>query len=438
MLSELEDRVLVKTVLDKESHLEGKEVTVAGWVYNRRVHGNLLFIDLRDSTGIIQISIHKDKVPQKVFRDVERATRESSVIAKGTVRSDKRAPGGYEIDLIDFHIVGLAEEWPLPVDAGVDVLFDKRHLHLRGEKQTSIMKIRAEVFEALREWFRQDDWTEVHPPMIISASVEGGATLFKMDYFGEVAYLTQSSQFYLEAMIQSLEKVYCIAPSFRAEKSKTPRHLTEYWHAEAEGAWMDLEDITRVEEGLVSHVCQTVADKRGKDLEKLGRMPDDLASVKAPFERISYGEAIERVKKKGVKIEYGDDMGADEELKLTEDLTKPIFVLEYPKSLKAFYHYPKPSDPTVVLCGDCLAPEGYGEIIGGGQRIYDKDTLISRIKEEKLKPQDYEWYIDLRRYGTVPHSGFGLGVDRLVRWVCKLDHIRAAIPFPRYLTRRTP
>jgi asparaginyl-tRNA synthetase len=259
-----------------------------------------------------------------------------------------------------------------------------------------------------------------------------------MDYFGEVAYLTQSSQFYLEAMIQSLEKVYCLAPSFRAEKSKTPRHLTEYWHAEGEAAWMDLEDITKVEEQLVAHVCQFVAEKHAKDLEKLGRSPDEMAEIKAPFDRITYREAIDRIKKKGVKIEYGADMGADEELRLTEDLQKPIFVLEYPKSLKAFYHLPKKSDPSTVMCGDCEAPEGYGEIIGGGQRIHDKDTLIERIREENLKPEDYEWYIDLRRYGTVPHSGFGLGVDRLVRWICRLDHIRASIPFPRYITRRYP
>ncbi len=438
MLSGLKDRVQVKTILNTESHLEGKEVTLAGWVYNRRAHGNLLFIDLRDGTGIIQISIHKDKVPQKVFKDVERVTRESSVIAKGVVRSDRRAPGGYEIDLKDFHIEGLAEEWPLPIDAGVDVLFDKRHLHLRGEKQTLIMRVRATVFDAMREWFKQNSWTEVHPPIIISASVEGGATLFKMDYFGEVAYLTQSSQFYLEAMIQSLEKVYCINPSFRSEKSKTPRHLTEFWMAEAEAAWMDLEDITRVEEQLVSYICQVVAERHRKDLETLGRNPDDIGSVKPPFDRISYREAIERIKKKGMKIDYGDDMGADEESKLTEDLHKPMFVLEYPKDLKAFYHLPKPSDPSIVMCGDCEAPEGYGEIIGGGQRIHDKDTLIKRIKEDKLKPADYEWYIDLRRYGTVPHSGFGLGVDRLVRWVCKLDHIRATIPFPRTMTRRVP
>jgi asparaginyl-tRNA synthetase len=438
MLSQLKSRVLVRTIFEEGSKLEGKEVTIAGWVYNKRAHGSLLFIDLRDGTGIIQISAHKDKVPMKVFDDVEKVTRESSVIAKGTVRTDKRAPGGYEVGLTGLQIVGLAEEWPLPIDAGVDVLFDKRHLHLRGEKQTLIMRIRASVFEALRDWFRQDGWIEVQPPMIISASVEGGATLFKMDYFGEVAYLTQSSQFYLEAMIQSLEKVYCLAPSFRAEKSKTPRHLTEYWHAEAEAAWMDLDDITKVEEQLVSHVCQFVAEKHGKDLEKLGRTPDDIAEIKIPFQRISYREAIERIKKKGLKIEYGDDMGADEELRLTEGLRKPIFVLEYPKSLKAFYHLPKPTDPSTVMCGDCEAPEGYGEIIGGGQRIHDKDTLIERIKEENLKPEDYEWYIDLRRYGTVPHSGFGLGVDRLVRWICRLDHIRASIPFPRYLTRRTP
>lgn len=438
MLSELKDRVSVQTVLEQGSKQEGKEVVLAGWVYNKRKHGNLLFIDLRDGTGIIQVSIHKDKTSEKTFDDVEKVSRESSVIVKGVVRSDKRAPGGYEVSLKEFHIEGLAEEWPLPIDAGIDVLFDMRHLHLRGEKQTSVMRIRACVFEAMREWFNQDGWTEVHPPVIISASVEGGATLFKMDYFGDLVYLTQSSQFYLEAMIQSLEKVYCINPSFRSEKSKTPRHLTEFWMAEAEAAWMDLEGITKVEEQLVSHICQTVVESRRKDLEKLGRDPDEIASVKPPFDRMMYNEAVEHIKKKGVNIQYGDDLGADEERSLTEDFKRPIFVLEYPKSLKAFYHFPKPSDPSVVMCGDCLAPEGYGEIIGGGQRIHDKEMLISRIKEDKLNPQDYEWYIDLRRYGTVPHSGFGLGVERIIRWICKLDHIRAAIPFPRYLTRKYP
>jgi asparaginyl-tRNA synthetase len=438
MLSELKDRVSVQTVLEQGSRLEGKDVVVAGWVINKRKHGNLLFIDLRDGTGIIQVSIHKDKTPQKTFDDVEKVTRESSVIVKGTVRSDKRAPSGYEIGLREFRVEGLAEEWPLPIDAGVDVLFDMRHLHLRGEKQTSVMRIRAGVIEAIREWFRQGGWTEVHPPMIISAAVEGGSTLFKMDYFGDTAYLTQSSQFYLETMIQSFEKVYCVAPSFRAEKSKTPRHLAEYWHAEAEAAWMDLEDITRAEEQLVSHICQAAAESHRKDLEKLGRDAGEIAAVKPPFDRMLYRDAVEHIKKKGVKIQYGDDLGADEERALTEDFKRPIFVMEYPKSLKAFYHLPKPSDPSVVMCGDCLAPEGYGEIIGGGQRIHDKEMLISRIREDKLKPQDYEWYIDLRRYGTVPHSGFGLGIERILRWICKLEHIRAAIPFPRYLTRKYP
>jgi asparaginyl-tRNA synthetase len=437
MLSELKDRVSVKTVLE-QGRLEGKDVVVAGWVYNKRKHGNLLFIDLRDGTGIIQVSIHKDKISQKTFDDVEKVTRESSVIVKGTVRSDKRAPSGYEISLKEFRVEGLAEEWPLPIDAGVDVLFDMRHLHLRGEKQTSAMRIRAGVFEAVREWFRQNGWTEVHPPVIISAAVEGGSTLFKMDYFGDFAYLTQSSQFYLEAMIQSLEKVYCINPSFRSEKSKTPRHLAEFWMVEAEAAWMGLEEITRVEEQLVSHICQTVVGSHRKDLEKLGRDAGEIALVKPPFDRMLYRDAVEHIKRKGVKIQYGDDLGADEERALTEDFKRPIFVIEYPKSLKAFYHLPKPSDPSVLMCGDCLAPEGYGEIVGGGQRIHDKEMLISRIKEDKLKPQDYEWYIDLRRYGTVPHSGFGLGIERILRWICKLEHIRAAIPFPRYLTRKYP
>jgi len=438
LVSELKDRVFIGTVLEEGRKLEGKEVVVAGWVYNKRTHGNLLFIDLRDGTGIIQVSVHKEEAPLKSFEDAERVTRESSVIVKGVVRSDRRAPGGYEVSLTDFRIEGLAEEWPLPIDAGTDVLFDMRHLHLRGEKQTMILRIRADVFEAMREWFDQDGWTEVHPPIIITASVEGGATLFKMDYFGKVAYLTQSAQFYLEAMIESLERVFCVAPSFRAEKSKTPRHLTEFWMVEAEAAWMDLEDITRVEEQLVSHVCQVIAEKRGKELQELGRSPDELAAVKPPFERITYRQAIERIKKKRVKIEYGDDMGADEEKKLTEDLHRPIFVLEYPKSLKAFYHMPKPGDPRVVKCGDCEAPEGYGEIIGGGQRIHEKQVLLDRIKEEKLKPADYQWYIDLRSYGTVPHSGFGLGADRLIAWICKLPHIRGAIPFPRTMSRIYP
>jgi asparaginyl-tRNA synthetase len=438
MLSELKDRVSVKTLLEKGAKLEGKEVVLAGWVYNKRKHGNLLFVDLRDGTGIIQISVHKEKAIPKAFDDAQSVTRESSVIVKGVVRGDKRAPGGYEVSLTDLRVEGLAEEWPLPIDAGIDVLFDMRHLHLRGEKQTSVMRIRADIFEAIREWFKQDGWIEVHPPMIITAAVEGGSTLFKMNYFGKDAFLTQSSQFYLEAMIESLEKVYCVAPSFRAEKSKTPRHLTEFWMVEAEAAWMDLEDITHVEEQLVSHVCQVVAEKRGKELRDLGRSPEELTVVKPPFERITYREAIERIRKKGVNIEYGDDMGADEEKKLTEDLHKPIFVLEYPKTLKAFYHLPKPGEPSVVRCGDCEAPEGYGEIIGGGQRIHDKQMLLDRIREEKLKPADYQWYIDLRSYGTVPHSGFGLGADRFVTWICRLPHIRGSLPFPRTMSRIYP
>ena len=428
----------IQEVFEKAEELLGKEVTLAGWVYHKREHGNLIFIDLRDGTGVIQISIHKDKVNDKVFEKAEEATRESSIIVKGVVKKDPRAPGGYEISLKDLEIVGLAEEWPIPLNASTSLLFDMRHLHLRSEKQKAILLVRESVFEAAKEYFKKNGWVEVHPPIFITAACEGGATLFEVKYFDRKAYLTQSSQLYLEALIYVLEKVYCIAPSFRAEKSRTRRHLTEFWHIEAEAAWMELEEIMRVEEGLVSHICQKVAKERSKELEFLGRDPKDIKKVKPPFERISYDEAIKRLQKKGLDVKWGDDFGAVEERKLAEDFDKPFFIYKYPKQVKAFYHMPDPERPEVVLCNDMIAPEGYGEIIGGGQRIHDKELLLKRIVEDGYDPKDYGWYIDLRRYGTVPHSGFGLGADRVVSWVCKLGHIREAVPFPRTYSRLYP
>jgi len=430
--------VQIKDLFTNPDVYLGKNIEIRGWVYTKREHGNLIFLEVRDGTGIIQTSIKKGVVEEASFKNAKQVTRESSLIINGVLKADKRAPGGYEIQVHKLLIEGLAEDWPIPVGAGVSFLFDNRHLYLRGESQRKIMLIRAFVFKALRQFFEEDGWVEVHMPIIITAAVEGGATLFELKYFDKKAYLTQSSQFYLEAMIQSLGKVYTIEPSFRAEKSRTRRHLTEYWHAEAEAPWMDLDEIIKVQERMISYVVQETLTNYEPLLKDLGANLDMLHNIKPPFERITYADAIKRLNDAGVNIQWGEDLGADEEHVLTKDLTKPIFVTHYPKKAKAFYHMPDPKNPEVVLNADLLAPGGYGEIIGGGQRIHDKDLLLQRIHEENLNPSDYSWYIDLRKYGTVPHSGFGLGVERFIQWMLGLEHIRYAIPFPRTPTRLYP
>ena len=303
---------------------------------------------------------------------------------------------------------------------------------------TQILKIRSTVFEAAREYFANKGFIEVHPPMFITAACEGGATLFKIDYFGKKAYLTQSAQFYLEALITSLEKVYCIAPSFRAEKSRTTRHLTEFWHIEAEEAFSHLDDTMKTQEGLIEHICHRVAEKHAKELKELGRDPEYFLNIKTPFPRISYDKAIDMLQSDGFDIEWGEDFGAEVEKQLTAHFDTPFFVYNYATSAKAFYHRPDPGDPGHVLCADMLAPEGHGEIIGGGERIYELDVLLKKIKEEGQDLRDYEWYIDLRRYGTQPHAGFGLGAARLIRWICGLEHIRDAVAFPRTINRVYP
>ncbi len=413
-------------------------VTVRGWVYRKRELKDKIFIVLRDSTGIIQLVFSKGT---DAFDVAQKLNIESSLVATGAIKEEPRAPGGKELHVqsVDWYYVG--NPYPINEDAAQadsEYLLDVRHLWLRSRKMQAIMKIRHTIFGAIHEYFRSRGYYEVQGPMFITAAVEGGATLFKVPYFDDYVYLTQSSQFYLEAFIFSLEKVYTIAPSFRAEPSRTRRHLTEFWHAEAEMAWYHLDDLMKVNEELISYIVSRVLDERAEELKLLGRKTEPLENVKPPFYRVSYDEAIEILKKKGVKIEWGDDLGADEERLLTLQFDKPIQLYGFPEKVKAFYHRNDPQRPEVTLSVDVLAPEGYGEIIGGGERIYDEAELISKIQRFGLNPKDYQWYIDLRRYGSVPHSGFGLGVDRVVMWIAGLDHIRDAVPFPRDIRRKYP
>ena len=395
-----------------------------------------IFLVLRDSTGVLQLVLPRDK-----FKTAEELNLESSLVVTGTLVKEPRAPGGVElhVESIDWAYVG--EPYPINEDAAVadsEYLLDVRHLWLRSRKMQAVLKIRHTVFGALHEYFRKNGFYEVQTPMFITAAVEGGATLFKVDYFGQPVYLTQSSQFYLEALIFSLEKVYVVAPSFRAEPSRTRRHLTEFWHAEMEIAWADMEDAVRVGEEVISYVVEKVLQERQEELKLLGRRTEPLERAKPPFYRVSYDEAIEILQKKGVKISWGDDIGADEERALTLEFDKPIVLYGFPERLKAFYHRNNPKRPEVTLSFDVLLPEGYGEVIGGGERIYDAKELVDKIIRFGLNPEDYQWYIDLRRYGSVPHSGFGLGMDRLTMWITGADHIRDVVPFPRDVRRTRP
>ncbi len=414
---------------------EGR-VTVRGWVYRKRVLKEKIFIVLRDATGILQLVLPREK-----FKIAEDLNLESSLVVTGVLVKEPRAPGGVELHVenIDWAYVG--EPYPINEDAAVadsEYLLDVRHLWLRSRKMQAVLKVRHTVFGAIHDYFRKSGFYEVQTPMFITAAVEGGATLFKVDYFGQPVYLTQSSQFYLEALIYSLEKVYVVAPSFRAEPSRTRRHLTEFWHAEMEIAWADMEDAVKVGEELITHVVNKVLEERQAELKLLGRNTEMLERAKPPFYRVSYDEAVEILQKKGVQINWGDDIGADEERALTLEFDKPIVLYGFPEKLKAFYHRNDPRRPEVTLSFDVLLPEGYGEVIGGGERIYDAKELVDKIIRFGLNPADYQWYIDLRRYGSVPHAGFGLGVDRLTMWIVGADHIRDVVPFPRDVRRTRP
>lgn len=421
------------------SNYIGQDVEIRGWVYNKRSSGKVRFLLIRDGTGIIQGTIFSPDKDFPLFRVFDELTQESSVIVRGNVREDKRAPGGYELEIKDIEVIQIARNYPItPKEHSVAFLMEHRHLWLRSQKQHAILQVRAETIRAIRDFFDGRGFRLMDTPILTPSACEGTTTLFETTYFDQKAYLSQSGQLYNEATAAAFGKVYCFGPTFRAEKSKTRRHLIEFWMVEPEVAFATLQDIIELGEDLIMFILERVLERRKKDLEILERDTAPLERIAKPFPRITYDEAVKLLKEKGSQIVYGDDFGAPEETLLSEIFDRPVCVTHFPAKIKAFYMQPDPERPDLALGVDFLASEGYGEIIGGGQRIHDLELLEQRIKEFNLPREAYEWYIDLRRYGTFPHSGFGLGLERTVAWLCKLPHIRETIPFPRLLYKIYP
>lgn len=437
----------VTTIAEIGKH-EGQSVTIRGWLYNLRESGKLLFPQFRDGSGIIQGVVPKNAVTPEVFDAVKTLTQESSVIVEGKVRADKRAPGGYELDVANVQVVQrVPESSPYPItpkEHGTDFLMEHRHLWVRSQRQASILRVRAEIIKAARDFFDERGFTLTDPPIITPAACEGTTTLFPVDYFEEQAYLTQSGQLYVEATAMALGKVYSFGPTFRAEKSKTRRHLTEFWMVEPEVAYATLDDVMELAEGLISFIVQRCLEKRRTDLQTIGRDVSKLEKIVPPFPRISYNDAVKNLQEgnaKGAlesKFEWGGDLGSPDETYLSAQFDKPVMVHRYPAKVKAFYMEPDPERPELALCVDVLAPEGYGEIIGGSQRMASHELLLQRIHEHGLPEEAFEWYLDLRKFGSVPHGGFGMGIERAVAWICGLEHVRETIPFPRMLYRLYP
>jgi len=437
----------ITTIADIGKH-EGQAVTIRGWLYNLRESGKLLFPIFRDGTGTIQGVVAKNTVAPEIFDALKGLTQESSVIAEGKVRADKRAPGGYELDVSNVQVVQrVPDSDPYPIslkEHGVDFLMEHRHLWVRSPRQAAILRVRAEIIKAARDFFDDRGFVLTDPPILTPAACEGTTTLFPVEYFDEQAFLTQSGQLYIEATAMALGKVYSFGPTFRAEKSKTRRHLTEFWMVEPEVAYATLDDIMEVAEGLISAIVQRCLERRRRELETIGRDTGKLEKVAPPFPRITYEEAVKKLQEgfeKGAletKFEYGGDLGAPHETYLASLFEKPVMVHRYPAKVKAFYMEPDPQRPDLALCVDVLAPEGYGEIIGGSQRIGSYELLRQRIHEHGLPEEAFKWYLDLRKYGGVPHSGFGMGIERAVAWICGLEHVRETIPFPRMLYRMYP
>ena len=425
-----------KEVLSKDR--VGKKVEVRGWIYRTRSSGGIVFAVLRDATGIVQVTIKKGNVPEDQFAAATKAGIESSVIIAGEVAEDKRAPGGYEIRASKFLVVGDSEAFPITEYQSTELLLDLRHLWIRSREQTAISRIKASLLRGAREWYHENDYVEVTPPIITGVAPEGSTTLFQVKYYDRIAYLSQSAQFYLESLVYSLERVWALTPSFRAEKSRTPRHLSEYWHMEMEAAWVDNEGNMKVQEELVTAMVRNALKECPDEFKLLKRDIRSLKKIEPPFERMKYDEAMEYLQKKGHEISWGSDLGAVEERTLTIDREIPLFVVNYPKELKPFYMKENPDDPRTYKNSDLLAPEGFGEIIGGSERETDNALIMERLREKGEDTKSYEWYLDLRKYGSVPHSGFGLGMERIVTWVCKLDHIRDATPYPRTVARVYP
>jgi asparaginyl-tRNA synthetase len=437
----------VTTIAEIGKH-EGQTVTIRGWLYNLRESGKLLFPIIRDGSGFIQGVLAKNAVAPELFDTVKNLTQESAVIVTGTVRADKRAKGGYELDVVNVEVVQrVRDEDPYPIslkEHGVEFLMDHRHLWVRTPRQTAVLRLRAEIIKAARDFFDMNGFTLTDPPILTPAACEGTTTLFPVEYFDETAYLTQSGQLYIEAMAMALGKVYSFGPTFRAEKSKTRRHLTEFWMVEPEVAYATLDDIMSLAEQFITFIVKRCLERRRADLIVTERDVSKLEKIEAPFPRLSYDDAVKMLQEghaKGLvehRFEWGGDFGSPDETYISSQFEKPVMIHRYPAAIKAFYMEPDPQRPEVALCVDVLAPEGYGEIIGGSQRMSSYDLLLKRIHEHELPEEAFKWYLDLRKYGGVPHAGFGMGIERAVAWICGLDHVRETIPFPRMLNKIYP
>ena len=430
----------MKTTIAEVHKYVGQEVTIGAWLANKRSSGKIAFLQLRDGTGFIQGVVEKAQVSEGVFQSAKSITQESSLYVTGVVREDARSPFGYELSVTNIELIHMAVDYPItPKEHGIEFLMDHRHLWLRSKRQHAIMKIRNEVIRATYEFFNENGFVKVDPPILTGSAPEGTTELFHTKYFDEDAYLSQSGQLYMEAAAMALGKVFSFGPTFRAEKSKTRRHLIEFWMIEPEMAFYQFEDNLQVQEQYVSHIVQSVLKNCQLELKTLGRDTSKLENVKPPFARITYDEAIQLLHEKGFDdIQWGDDFGAPHETAIAESFDKPVFITHYPTTLKPFYMQPDPNRPEVVLCADLIAPEGYGEIIGGSERATDYEYLKTKLVEFGLSEAEYAWYLDLRKYGSVPHSGFGLGLERVVTWITGNEHIREAIPFPRLLHRLKP
>jgi len=426
----------VKDILDGGQ--DGKKVHLRGWVHRIRKQKKMVFVLLRDPSGVVQTVIKKSVVSEDSYADAEKMLIESLVTMVGTVKADNRAEGGYEVQVEEFNVLHFAEEFPITEHQSIEFLNDNRHLWMRSRQLTNVLKIRDEVFNSAREYLRKEGFYETTSPMFVSTMGEEGGDLFEVEYFGRKVYLTQTSQMHLEPQLFAMEKVFILAPSFRAEKSRTRKHLTEFWHLEAEEAWCDHECNMKRQEGLISYMCHAVAKNRADELAELGVDPKHLLAVKPPFDRMTYAEAIEKCQQGGIEIQWGDDIRSEAEEFLTKDSDNFLFVQFYPKETKSFYMKNNEDDPRTYKCSDLLGPRGFGEIIGGSERETDAQLIIDNLNRIGDDPEKYKWYIDIRRYGSVQHSGFGVGMDRLITWMLGLEHIRDCIPFPRTVSRIFP
>ncbi|MFH1173172.1 MAG: asparagine--tRNA ligase [bacterium] len=427
--------VFIRDIKDYVSQV----VTLKGWVFNFRSSGKIYFLQLRDGSGVIQAIVAQEKVSKEVWADCQKITLETSIEVSGLVVEHPKQPGVFELQVESLKLVNIAREYPIgKKEHGTDFLMDNRHLWLRSSRQWAILRIRNTIINAIYEYFNNNGFIKVDAPIFTPNACEGTTTLFEVDYFDDKAYLSQSGQLYIEAAIFSVGRCFDFGPTFRAEKSKTRRHLIEFWMMDAEAAFVEHEENLKIQEAMVCHIVQKVLKENQAELKILERDVKALENIKAPFYKITYAEAVKKLQELGSDIKQGDDFGADDETRLTKEYDKPIFVEKFPSAIKAFYMKRDPGDESVALCADLLATEGYGEIIGGSQREDSYEELLKRLKEHKLPEKEFEWYLDLRKYGSVPHSGFGIGLERTVAWVCGLPHVRETIPFPRMLNRLRP